>query len=206
MTHPRARRRYFLHLVLLILFSVIALQAVVADNCVGDRETSVVALNYRNYGEVPIMTGTPSPREEVAMRAGTFLKDELWPLVKDIEQLAIEACKLKDGFWARLTGRNLSKINDKYLDVSVAFMNAYHKWNTPDELFKGMSHLPDDNVMSAWFQLNDAATATFNQGFRLIDYVDRVISERNTSRYNTWSMIIAVIAVIVAFMGPVIRK
>jgi len=139
-----------------------------------------------------------------------FIKNELLPLIRNIEELAIEVSQFRVGFWGSFLRKKFLILEDKYKKESVEFIKFYHKWSTPDIFFESLNIDTKDQqklggVMADYFQTQRAIIQHFNEGFRLLGYIDRIFTEQSTAAYNrvsiTLSLIAVVIAIIIVILG-----
>jgi len=151
------------------------------------------------------MTYGPFQTKEGGDTIARFTKDELLPLTARIETLAIQVSQFRVGFWGSFLRYKFTRLEDSYKDISVNFINAYHKWNTPDILFKELNTNPKDNpsfggVMADYFQSQQAVMWHFNEGFRLLSYIDRILTEQSTAAYNRISISLALLAIAISII------
>jgi len=150
------------------------------------------------------MTYGPFQTKEGGDTIAKFTKDELLPLTEKIENLAIQASQFRVGFWRSFLRYKFSELENLYKDISVQFINLYHKWNTPDILFKELKMDPKEDqqkvakVMADYFQSQQAIMWHFNEGFRLLSYIDRILTEQSTASYNRVSITLAILAITIS--------
>ena len=64
------------------------------------------------------------------------LSKQVFPIVKEIQQLSLQIGDYKQGFTNSFSRGRLSELQEKYRVVNKKFLQAYHVYQTPDELFK----------------------------------------------------------------------
>lgn len=143
------------------------------------------------------MTQGPFQSKEGEKIILTFVQDELLPLVKEIRELAINASKLRVGFFNSFMRRKLSRLEDNYKITSIQFIQIYHKWSTPDILFKNLKMEPPV-FMADYMQAQGAVMNHINESFRLLNYIDRILTEQSTASYNRMSIAIALFAIVIS--------
>ena len=132
-----------------------------------------------------------------------FLRDELQPVILDLHSMAQRASLFRIGFWASFTPRGFQDIENSYIDAMTRFMSAYKKWYFPDELFSGAGHSYNAQVLADYMTMKPALQEHIHEGFRLLEYIDRVLSGQKSVVYNRVAMSLSVaaitVSVIVAF-------
>lgn len=141
-----------------------------------------------------------------------FVKDELFPLLDHIRDLSISVSQLKVGFFDSFLRIALNKQESSYKDLSVKFITMYKKWNMPDLLYKEVkidtnNPLEFGPAMNDYFNSQQAVMWHFNEGFRLLSYIDSVLTEQSTASYNRISVSLSLIAIVISvFLGIILKK
>ncbi len=78
------------------------------------------------------------------------------------------------------------------------FMRAYQKWFDPDELFKGVK--TDDAqgtavILGDYFRSRQANQEHFDEGFRLLEHIDRIISGKKYIANNRVAMFLSILVI-----------
>ncbi len=156
------------------------------------------------------MAHGPFQTKEGGDTIAIFTKDELLPCIKRIRELAIETSQFRVGFWSSILRKSISGLEEKHKKTSVQFINLYHKWSTPDLLFQALGEeykKPPKlgNIMGDYFNAQNAVMAHFNEGFRLLAYVDRILTEQSTAIYNRISVTLSIIAVTISIIVAILK-
>lgn len=132
-----------------------------------------------------------------------FTKDELLPIAKKIRQLAIIVSRFRAGFLESFYRKELRKLENEYKSLSVELVSSYHKWSTPDDLFKDLN-IDNDNpqqfgpIMIDYFNSQQAVMQHFNESFRLLSYIDGILTGQSTASYTRISISLALAAIVVS--------
>lgn len=135
-----------------------------------------------------------------------FTKDELLPIAKKIRQLAIVISKFRAGYLESFHRRGLGNLENEYKSLSVELVSSYHKWSTPDDLFEDLD-IDKDNpqqfgpIMIDYFNSQQAVMQHFNESFRLLSYVDGILTGQSTASYNRISVSISLLAIVIAIVA-----
>jgi len=140
----------------------------------------------------------PFQTKEGGDTIGRFAKDELLPLTARIEELAVDVSQFRSGFWDSILRKKLSNLENKYKEISVEFIKLYHKWNTPDILFEKLKGQEPPLFIADYFQSQQAIMWHFNEGFRLLSYVDGILTNQSTASYNRISIVLAMLAIVIS--------
>lgn len=155
------------------------------------------------------MTYGPFQTKEGGDTIAIFTKDELFPLIQEIRQLAIKVSTFRVGFWGSFFRKKLSQIDEEYKNYSAKFIEKFHKWSTPDILFQEIEHPPGSKesamVIADYFNSQGAIMQHFNEGFRLLSYIDRIITEQSTASYNRISITLAILAITVSIIVIILK-
>ncbi|MFH1656163.1 MAG: hypothetical protein ABH956_00105 [Candidatus Nealsonbacteria bacterium] len=156
------------------------------------------------------MEHTPFYTKEFSDIIGKFSKDELFPCISEINKLAIDVSKFRSSFWGDLSKNKILKLENRYKDISVKFINLYHKWNTPDILFKDLNQNPKDiekdgKIIADYFSTNQAVMKHINESFRLLGYIDKILTGQDTAFYNRVSIALAIIAVTISIIVAILK-
>ena len=132
-----------------------------------------------------------------------FVKDELFEELVKIRDLAIEASDYKSGFFESFLMMDLRQLENKFVKSTSNFLKLYKKWNTPDILYQNLKINPDDPqkmgpAMQDYFNSQQAVMQHFNEGFRLIEYINSLILPIKTTSYNRISILVSLIAIVVS--------
>lgn len=155
------------------------------------------------------MSYGPFQTKEGGETISRFAKFDLLPVVHDIEKLAIDVSAFRLGFWGALAQNDLSKIERRFGEISKRFLEVYHVWNTPDLLFKDVKHETGSResmvVMADYFNVRNAVIPHFESGFRLLEYIQSIITVQNTAANNRVSIFLSLAAVALSvFLGIIV--
>ncbi len=129
-----------------------------------------------------------------------FTKDELFPVVNEIKNLAIRVSQFRVGFWGSFLRYKFSETENSYKNISVQFIKLYHKWNTPDILFEKLEKQDPPIFIADYFQAQQSVMWHFNESFRLLSYIDRILTEQSTAAYNRVSISLALLAIVLSII------
>lgn len=140
-----------------------------------------------------------------------FTKDELLPTTKSIRELAIKVSQYRATFFESFTRSDLRGLESTYKNVSIELVSKYHKWSTPDELFKESNVNPDNAqefgpVIQDYFNSQQAVMQHFNEGFRLLSYIDSILTGQSTASYNRISISLSVLAITTSIILAIFLK
>lgn len=140
-----------------------------------------------------------------------FTKDELFPVTEKIRNLAIEISQFRAGFLESFLRNKIKKLEKLYKDLSVSFLNLYNKWNTPDILFKNLNidfKNPQEfgPIMGDYFNSQQAVMWHFNEGFRLLNYIDDILTSQTTASYNRISISLSLLAIVISIILVIFFK
>ena len=156
------------------------------------------------------MTYGPFQTKEAGDTIMKFTQDEVFPCVHNIRKLAIKTSQFHIGFWDSFFRKEISKLENEYKKESVEFIKVYHKWSTPDILFKELNIDSKDkirhgNVMADYFNAQQAIMWHFNEGFRLSGYINKILSEQSTAAYNRVSITLALLAITISIIVAILK-
>ena len=140
-----------------------------------------------------------------------FTKDELLPAVKSLEKLAIEIADYRINFWNSFFRKRLSDLQKKYQKENKKFLDLYHKYSTPDELF---SQFNSDSykdkqkigmMIGDYFNSRQAVLYHFEQGFKLLEIIDRQITRYYQSADQRVAVSLSIIAITISVIITLIK-
>ncbi|MFA6493025.1 MAG: hypothetical protein WCV58_02740 [Patescibacteria group bacterium] len=142
---------------------------------------------------------TPEGNEAIAL----FVKNELLPLIKKIQELTIDSAKINNSNLNIFYNSDLKIIMQKYQSESEKFIKAYHKWSTPDILFEktDLKNKHPDHIVKALQDYKDwdeAIMLYINKGFRLLEYASKNIYQSEVAINNIRILVISLMALGVA--------
>jgi len=142
----------------------------------------------------------------VAVMAIAAFAQEMFPVVRDLQGLAVDVCALRIGFFSSFYSRKLNALNHEYVDLLGNFMRVYRKWADPNELFKDVD-VKDPRgaaqLMNDYTRMRGALREHLEEGFRLLAYIDNVLRDRKTIAYNRLTMFIAALAIVISVLVAV---
>jgi len=144
------------------------------------------------------MNSGPFQSKQVETIIANFMKDELLPLNEELQVLAIKVSSLQIGFFESFTRKRLDELEKSYKDSLTRFMRAYQKWFDSDELFKGVK--TDDAqdtaaLLGDYFRSRQANQEHFDEGFRLLGHIDRIISGKKYIVNNRVAMFLPILVI-----------
>ena len=100
----------------------------------------------------------------------------------------------------------LTKLETVYVALSANCFNAYRKCFDPEEIFN-LGDRTDPSTVAALFadheQIKKFVRQQFDEGFRLLAYVDRSIGDRKTTVYNRMTMFVSLVALTVSVVAVI---
>lgn len=141
---------------------------------------------------------------------GSFVKNELFPVTKSIRELAIEVSKFRAGFTESFFRKKIRELDSRYRSLSVDLISLYNKWETPDELFKEIN-LDKDNpqimgpILMDYFNSQQAVMQHFNESFRLLSYIDDILTTQSTASFTRMSVGISLLAIVTSIIVGIIK-
>ncbi len=140
-----------------------------------------------------------------------FTKDELFPTTKKIRELAISVSQFKSDFFESFLRFKLNALEKSFKNTSIHLLSTYHKWSTPDELFKNADIDPNKPeefgpVMQDYFNSQQAIMQHFNEAFRLSSYIDGTLTGQRTASYNRTSIGLSILAITISIILTIIFK
>ena len=64
----------------------------------------------------------------------SYFREELQPVIADLQVLAKEAAGFKVGFVESIARKKLHELEERYAKSMALFMEVYKKWHFPDEM------------------------------------------------------------------------
>lgn len=151
-----------------------------------------------------------------------FLAKNLVPHINEIRELAKKSSSFRMGHWDsfkyvfRRNSSSLFKFENEYRESSKKLFELHYIWNNIDVFFeKSESPAPQiqtkENIdlLSDYKRLRENESIDkwyFNDGFRLIKYINHIITTERTAAYNTVSINIALVALVLAALAALVFK
>ncbi|MBN1254902.1 MAG: hypothetical protein JXA50_06485 [Deltaproteobacteria bacterium] len=129
-----------------------------------------------------------------------FLRDELQPVILKLQSVAQQTSSLRVGFWGSFTQKELRTLEQSYVETMSRFMVAYKKWYFPDEMFKDVGSSHNVQMLSDYIKVKPALKEHIQEGFRLLEYIDRILSGQKSTAYNRVAMSLSIVAITVSVM------
>ncbi len=130
-----------------------------------------------------------------------FFSGELNPVIKEIQTLAVESSSFKLNLLECFVRNKINRLENQYIEISTRFIEVYQKWSNPDKLFESIK-LPDDKnkdaLMADYSGMKEAIKEHFEEGFRLLGFIDRVLTARSTASYNCVAVILSILAITIS--------
>jgi hypothetical protein len=124
------------------------------------------------------------------------VKDELFPTVNMLKDLIVKihSCRIRFPLYSA----ELNKIRNEYESVSVTFFDVAKKLETPDILFANMHD--DPQLMVSYFQYKNAFESAINEGVKAVEIIDRSVDRKSQVIQNSWTYLLAVVAIIASII------
>lgn len=129
-----------------------------------------------------------------------FAYEKLIPAVEKLSELAIKVSNFRYNFFAGFKKIELHKLDKDYKKTSKIFFEVYKEWHTPDILFKDLKDKKDATILLDYFNTRAAINEHINEGFRLIDFIDGVITGQNTAFYNRAAIELSILAIVISII------
>ncbi len=147
------------------------------------------------------MTWGPFNTKEGGEIIAKFTNDELLPATKGMRDLAIDISSYKIALRDYLWKDDLNKLENTYKDMVVKFMKLYNKFSTPDILFQDIVNKDEPLFIADYFQSQGAVMWHFNEGFRLLSYMNSILVQQNTAIYNRRIFALSLFAIVISIVS-----
>jgi hypothetical protein len=137
-----------------------------------------------------------------------FVKKELIPATRELQDLAVDCSSAGMGFFESLTRTKLNTIEATYLEKSQQFMSIYKKWADPNELFISLRPTNDKEsgkIIGPYISMKPAVQEYFDEGFRVISYIQTYITTQSTSLYNRLAVLLSVLAITISVIIAILK-
>jgi hypothetical protein len=134
------------------------------------------------------------------------LSKQVFPVVKEIQQLSLEIGDYKQGFINSFFRARLSELQEKYRKVNKKFLQAYHIYQTPDELFKDatINQKKDEQkiavMISDYMNTKNIIMPHFQEGFVLLEMMDRNLTRCSQSADQRVSTFLSILAITISIV------
>jgi hypothetical protein len=86
-----------------------------------------------------------------------------------------------------------------------ALISLYKVWSTPDILFKELKIKDEETerlgiIMSDYLSNDKVMQVQFEEGFKLLDISNKILTDENTSSYNKLAITLSVIAISISII------
>jgi len=139
------------------------------------------------------------------------LSKQVFPIVKEIHYLSLEIGDYKQGFLNSFFRSQLSELQEKYRVANKKFLQAYHIYQTPDELFKEVDIDQEDKqkmavMISDYMNTKNVIMPHFQEGFTLLEVMDRNLTRYSQSADQRVSVFLSILAITISIVLILLRK
>ncbi len=135
----------------------------------------------------------------------SYFKDELNPTVTALQTFAEEVASYKVGFFESLTRKKLEGMESRYAEHMSSFMRIYKKWHLPDEMFKDVQIADKTGLLAEYMQLKPSLTEHINEGFRVLAFIDKLISGARSTADTQVAVILSIIAITISIVTAIFQ-
>ena len=139
-----------------------------------------------------------------------LMADRMFPALKKVRTLSLDVAGYKQGFLNSFYRNNLSRLQESYREINKEFLEIYHTYQVPDELFKEINEaLKDDQqnmakVMMDYMQSNQSVLPHLREGLALLDNIDKTLTRYEAVANQTVTNTLAVAAITATLIGAII--
>lgn len=156
----------------------------------------------------PIDKKGPFNSELSAKAIMDLMSDVLFPTNKDLHRLSLDVASYRQGFINSYLRFELSSLEARYRAVNRRLLAAYHTYETPDELFKGIDTGGPGPlqamIMGDYFKMQNVIKPHFEEAFRLSEIVDRTLARYAQSADQRVASSLSVLAITATIIGTII--
>lgn len=135
----------------------------------------------------------------------TFFREELQPVVADLQSLAEDVAGFRVGFLESITRRRLRELEKRYAHSMTQFMTVYRKWHSPDEMFKGIGDSYNAEVLAEYQRIKPALAEHIQEGFRVLGFIDRLVGGARSVADNRVAVILSISAITVSIIFAIFQ-
>lgn len=136
----------------------------------------------------------------------SYFREELQPVIADLQVLAKEAAGFKVGFVESIARKKLHELEERYAKSMALFMEVYKKWHFPDEMFKGIGASYNAEVLAEYQGLKPALSEHINEGFRVLGFIDRVVGGARSVADNRVAVLLSMAAITISIVTAIIQS
>ena len=166
--------------------------------CQLNRHLICQPIYVRFMGEAHLSSGPTDSHHTAQQVVLAFLRDELQPIILNLHALAQRASSLDTGFWESFTQKEIRAAESSYGEAMQRFMAAYKKWYFPDEMFATAGPAYTADTLANYMAMRPALAEHVHEGFRLLEYIDRIISGHKSVAYNRVAIFLSITAITVS--------
>ncbi|MBU1164693.1 hypothetical protein KKA15_03975 [Patescibacteria group bacterium] len=136
---------------------------------------------------------------------------QVFPIMKKLQQLSLEIGEYQQGFINSFLQSRLSSLKKNYNQVNKEFLEIYHIYQTPDELFKEVKldkekdEADTATIMSDYFNSQSFIKPHFDEGFGLLEIMDRNLTRYSQSADQRISTSLAIIAITISIVVAILK-
>jgi len=140
------------------------------------------------------------------------LSKQVFPIVKEIQKLSLEIGDYRQDFINSFFRGRLSELQGKYQVVNKKFLQAYHIYQTPDELFKDVILDQEKDkekiaiMISDYMNTKNPIMPHFQEGFGLLEVMDRNLARYSQSADQRVSVFLSITAITISVILALSKK
>lgn len=140
------------------------------------------------------------------------LSERVFPVVKEIQKLSLEIGDYKQSFVNSFFRNRLAELQEKYRLVNKKLLQAYHIYQTPDELFKDniLDQKNDQQeiavMLSDYMSTKNVIMPHFQEGFLLLEVMDRNLARYSQSADQRVSIFLSITAITISVILALLKS
>lgn len=176
------------------------------DGC--QKMYTMIMSFYQNQPlERSISSKGPFSSEEGGQRIMLFLKESVFPTLREVQELSLEVASYTQGFLNSFDRRQFWHLENRYQTLNKRFLTNFHIYQTPDELFKEETEADKKDAYKSAMLISDymktvgAIKPHFDEGFRLLEIIDRTLLRYAQSADQRVATILSLTAITVTIIN-----
>lgn len=136
---------------------------------------------------------------------------KIFPIMKKVKNLSLEVSDYKQGFLNSFFRVKLPSLNKQYRAINKEFLEIYHVYQTPDDLFKDLDIDKDKEkeklgiVMVDYINTKAPVMEHFKEGFHLLELIDRSLIRYSQSADQRVSTFLAILAITISIIVAILK-
>ena len=139
-----------------------------------------------------------------------FVNEQLTPTITELEKVALSVARFRVTLTGSFFRRKLSTLNNNFQEQTKNFLVLYYMYSNPDKLFADLKLEPSETqrielIMGDYQLSRQMVMAQFEEGFRLIDLIDRQVNTFYRSADHKMAIVLSLAAVVVSLIAILAR-